>query len=465
MFTQDVTEAQSTREKYPPLLKGYPVLGVLPTFLRSPLQTLQDAQADYGEVVALNMAGEKYVLITNPAHIDHVLIQNHDNYTKGYGRARELLGNGVALAEGEHWRKQRRLIQPTFSRTKIDDLIGIIFDQTDVMITQWQDKVKTGTPVELLAETSRLTQRVIGKAVFGEDVQSAENIGAAFDQTLSGIELKLAAPEWFSRLRFLANKRFKRANAIIEEQMRQLITKRASQETGNDLMAMLLQARDEHTGQAMTFEQLRDEVTTIYLAGYETTSIALSWTLYLLAQNPAYAASVAHEAAMVVGDTPPNTDTVRQLKFTNSVLEESLRLYPPVYQFSRKAIKADYLGGYRIDPGTTILISPYVMHLKPEFWEAPNDFRPERFYEEGSKPVTTQHSYLPFGSGPRKCLGMNLALTEAAIVIACVAKNFELTYSHDAVPYPVPRATLKPNGPIRLSLAPRSTDQTTNTPV
>lgn len=436
-----------------PQASGYPFVGSLPAFLSSPLDTLFELYTRHGDVVAVNMAGHRFVLITNPDDVEHVLVNNHENYVKGYDKARALVGNGLIMNEGSSWRTQRRLMQPAFHHSRVGSLVETISGRVSTLIERWARLTDLGKPVDLVFEMSLLTQEIIAKTMFGKDTTAGERIGAAFDETLSGIEVRLAAPDWLTSLRVLANRRFGRALRVIDDEMRELITRRAGEEEpGDDLLGMLLQARDAETGRPMSYQQLRDEVTLIYLAGYETTAVSLVWTLYLLAQHPEWLDSLAEEAEQVLPESGVTADDINNLKRCRMVLDESLRMFPPAWQFTRRSTSEDVVGGYQIGRDITLWISPYVTQRRPDLWESSSEFMPERFVGNAQdKPLG--YSYFPFGGGPRKCLGMNLALTEATLTLAQIARVFRLTPETDFRRiHPRPRATLKPSGPVLASI-------------
>lgn len=407
-----------------PHIRGAPVLGALPAFLHAPLKLLSEAQEKYGDIVRINMAGQPFVLITHPEDIEYVLVRNQRNYVKGYDQARAIVGNGLILNEGSSWLRQRRLIQPAFHREKIDSLVDIIVSEIHRLISDLEDNADREEKTDLYPTVARFTRRVIAKTMFGDDSTAGQRIGEAFTVTLAGMEVRLAAPPWFTRLRWISNRRFNEAKRIIDEETGKLIAARRGNTRHDDLLTMLLEARDADTGEGMTDRELRDEITTVYLAGYETTALALVWTLHLLAYHPHYLGKICNEACSVFGSRSPTAADVEGLIHARAALDESLRLYPPGWQFTRRALNPDIVGGAEIPAGTNLWLSPYVTHHRPDLWDEPYQFRPERFTDSASGSQRPSYAYFPFGGGPRKCIGYNLATTEATLALSMLARRF-----------------------------------------
>lgn len=436
-----------------PHIRGAPVLGALPTFLHTPLQLLSQAQADYGDVVSINMAGQPFVLITHPDDIEHVLVRNQRNYVKGYDQARAIVGNGLILNEGSSWLRQRRLIQPAFHREKINTFVDIIVTEIDRMICELEEDSTREQKTDLYPVAARFTRRVIAKTMFGDDSTAGQRIGEAFTVTLAGMEVRLAAPPWFTRLRWISNRRFNEAKRVIDEETGKLIAARRDNTRYDDLLAVLLEASDAETGETMTDRELRDEITTIYLAGYETTALALVWTLHLLSYHPHHLEKIRREAHSVFGSRPPTAADVDDLVHARAALDEGLRLYPPAWQFTRRTLSPDIVGGAEIPAGTNLWLSPYVTHHRSDLWDDPDRFRPERFVTPAPARKQLPYTYFPFGGGPRKCIGYNLATTEATLALSMLASRFGSMTPTDANRrvQAKPRTTLHPDRSLKIS--------------
>lgn len=354
-----------------PAAGGYPVVGVLPRFRSDAFALLLDATREVGDVARLNFPGRDWVLLSHPDHVEHVLKANRANYVKGYDGARALLGNGLPLNEGESWLRQRRLMQPAFHRWKIARFAATMVEEAEETLKGWEGSASAGLPVDAGREMTLLTQRIVVKTMFGSSVsERGERIARAFDVGMRGIELRSQLPPWVSRLPLPVNRRFGRALATLDEEVHRIIGERQRERAGggegrDDLLSLLLDARDEDTGQGMDEGQVRDEVINIYLAGHETTAVLLTWVWYLLSKNPEVARRVGEEALEVLGDRTPNLEDLPRLVYTRMVIDETLRLYPSAWVLARKAVENDEIGGYPIPEGTGLFVCPYVTHRRP----------------------------------------------------------------------------------------------------
>ena len=410
-----------------PVLKGYPLVGALPGFRRDALATLLNAAREHGDAVRIDLGPQRFTLLSHPDHVRHVLQQNPGNYVKGYDKLRALLGDGLVMNEGESWLRQRRLMQPAFHRRRIASFAGVVTAETEEMLGRWDAQRSGGRPIDVAREMTRLTQGIIVKTMFGSSVGSeGEKISRSFDVALSGINLRFLLPLWFGRLPIPANRRFERALATLDEAVHRIIRKRRETQGGaDDLLSMLMEARDEGSGEGMSDRQLRDEVMTVYLAGHETTAMALSWCWYLLSKNPESARRVREEVLGVAGDGALGVEHLPGLVYTRMVVDETLRLYPSAWLLSRKAIRDDRIGPYLIPAGSMLFLSPFVTHRRPDLWENPEGFDPGRF-APGREDAGPRYAYFPFGGGPRQCIGNNFALMEATLIVASVARRYGL---------------------------------------
>jgi cytochrome P450 len=453
----------SKRPPSPPGPRGRLITGTAREFQQSPLEAMAALVAQYGDAVRfrffLHWDG---FLFRHPEHNKHILQENNQNYTKlphpSFVILEPLVGKGLLTNDGESWLRQRRLIQPIFHRQRIAEFGAAMIAATENMLRDWESVARAGRPIDLDREMTRLTLEIVGRSLFSMDLTGqAETVGTAF--TAVNRELALLSAQPFGifaiRMPFLPRTRQIMANIRALEQVvaRIIADRRAAGGGPHDLLAMLMAARDEQTGEAMSDRQLRDEVMTLLLAGHETTSNALCWTFYLLSEHPAVWEELAAEWASTLADRPPAVDDLPRLPFTRMVLEESLRLFPPAHTIARYAVHADEVGGYYVPPKAVLTLSPYLTHRHPDFWPEPDRFDPHRFSQENvaSRP---RYAYIPFGGGPRQCIGNNFAMTEAQLVLATIGQRFRprLVPGHPVDPEPL--ITLRPRYGMRMTLEP-----------
>ena len=433
-----------------PSARGYPLVGVLTRFRREPFALLLEATREAGDVVRLDFPGQGWVLLSRPDHIEHVLKDNRANYVKGYDKARVLLGDGLVMNEGESWLRQRRLMQPAFHRRRLVGLAETVVGETEKTLEGWEAHSSSGRPLDVGREMTLLTQRVIVKTMFGSEVgPEGEEISRAFDAAMRGIELRSQLPLWVSRLPLPVNRRFGGALAVLDEEVYGMIAQRREGvgRGRDDLLAMLLEARDEETGAGMGDREVRDEVMGIYLAGHETTAVLLTWLWRLLSKHPGAVRRVREEALEVLEDRTPGVEDLPNLVYTKMVIDETLRLYPSAWLLARRAVDDDEVGGYPIPAGTGLFVCPYVTHRRPDLWENPEGFDPGRF-DPGNADLRPRYAYYPFGGGPRQCIGQNFALMEATLIVASIARRYRLDLVPGGEVKPLPRGTLKPNSAV-----------------
>ena len=439
-----------------PVLKGYPLVGALPGFRRDALATLLNAAREHGDAVRIDLGPQRFTLLSHPDHVRHVLQHNPGNYAKGYDKLRALLGDGLVLNEGGSWLRQRRLMQPAFHRRRIATFADVVVAETEEMLGRWDARPLGGSPLDVAREMTLLTQKIIVKTMFGSSVgPEGEKISRAFDVALSGINVRFLLPLWFGKLPVPANRRFERALATLDEAVHRIVRERRLKTQGgaDDLLGMLMEARDEETGEGMTDRQLRDEVMTVYLAGHETTAMALSWCWYLLSKNPESAREVREEVVGVADDGALDIEHLPKLVHTRMVVDETLRLYPSAWLLSRRAIRDDQIGPYRVPAGTALFLSPFVTHRRPDLWENPEGFDPERF-AAGREDGRRRYAYFPFGGGPRLCIGQGFALMEATLVVASVARRYRLDLVPGREPKVRERGSLVPHPGMPMALRP-----------
>jgi cytochrome P450 len=444
------------RHLRPPGPRGYPFVGVLPHMRRDSLHFLTAMAHTYGDIVTLPFGPLRVYFLCHPDHIAYVLQQHHRNYRKSpfTDRVRPLLGQGLATSEGTLWRTQRRLMQPAFQRARLAPLAETITSTTHTMLERWQALAAAGIAVDIMAEMLRLTGEVIIRAVFGTSLPTeSETLFADFTTvTRYTWQRMLALTPWSARLPTLGRYRCSRALARLEAMIQQHMEARQHQDgAADDLLALLLAARDPTTGAPMTAQQVRDEVMTLVFAGHETTAVALTWTWYVLAHHPDVQGRVRREALEVFAGSRPTLAALARLPYTRMTIQEVLRLYPPAWILARTALADDVIGGYPIPAQTTVLLSPYVTHRHPTFWPNPERFDPQRF---APPQVAAQPpgAYVPFSAGPRACLGEHMAMMEMSLIVAYVVQAYQLTLRTGQRILPQPSLTLRPSQGVHLVL-------------
>lgn len=438
--------------------KGYPLVGVLPTFRQNPPEFLRAAARQHGGIAKLDFGLRQVYLITAPDYVKHVLQDNYRNYIRGGSikSARWLLGNGLALVDGEPWLSQRRLMQPAFHRQRIARLGAGITETIAAMLDRWQAVARAGAPIDIAAEMMRLTLTVIVKTMFSTDIsaeveqlEKAFNIGQAYIYEHG--RNPFAPPRW---LPLASNRQFRQALTFLDTLIYRLIAQRRREAAErDDLLAMLLAARDEETGQGMSDRQIRDEIMTIFFAGHETTATALAWTWYALAQHPAIEQRIRDELATTFAGTQPTAETVAQLGYMQQTFQEALRRYAPIWIFAREAVAEDQLDGYVIPAKSSIMISPYVTHLDARWWPNPDTFDPERFSAEQSA-ARPRFAFYPFGGGPHLCIGQSFAMLEAQLILAMTMQQFRLELVDRGPVVTKPQVTLRPRNGLWMRLHP-----------
>ncbi|MGA0557409.1 cytochrome P450 [Larkinella sp. VNQ87] len=446
-----------------PRLRGAPLIGNTFEFARNPLEFLTRLQRQYDRLVQFKAVGRLITLTLTPEDARHVLQENNKNYRKSeaYDVLKLFLGNGLLNSEGDFWRRQRRLAQPAFHKQRLALLVEGMNQESAELVARWQHH-NPAEPMLVSEEMMQLALAIVTRSLFSTDVKN--RLGNLSESITVIIET--AYKELFNFFPFTRNwptprtLRFRRAVAKTEAVIYEIIDSRRQtpgQVRHDDLLGMLMETQDEDTGERMNNQQVRDEVTTIFMAGHETTANALSWAFYLLAQHPEVASKLRQEIDRVLGPTnPPSMETLRELTYTTQVIQETMRLYPPAWIFSRQPLQSDQFGEYRIEvpEARAVLICPYLLHRDPRYWENPERFDPDHFLPERVKNRPT-YAYLPFGGGPRMCIGSNFALMEMQIVLAMLVRAFDFQLVAGDKVQPEPGITLRPKGGLRLRVLPR----------
>jgi cytochrome P450 len=430
------------------------MLGVMTEFNRDSLAFLERLARDYGDVVRTRFFYVPAYFLYHPDHIEYVLATNSRNFIKPLSFRtpffNRLVGNGLLTSEGEFWRRQRRLAQPAFHRERINAYARIMVRDTEEMLATWRDGEIRDTHRDMM----RLTMEVVTHTLFNANVSDdADKVARALSILVEPFGSQ-ATLKWILDNRFptATNRRFNKVAAELDEVIYRIIGQRRAgngQDQG-DLLSMLLQAHDED-GSQMTDKQLRDEVITLFLAGQETTALTLVWAWYLLAQHTEIEAKFWQELDEVLGDRTPEAADVPQLKFTEMIAKESMRLYPPAYVVGRESINECEIGGYHIPPRTQVFMSTWVVHRDPRFFDEPEKFKPERWTPEFINNLP-KYAYFPFGGGPRVCIGNTFAMMEIVLLLATIAQKYRLSL---VTKHPVelqPAMSLRPRNGIRMML-------------
>jgi cytochrome P450 len=443
-------------------MRGRPLVGVLPELVRDgPALCVRAMRAAPRSVAALRVGPAWLYAVSHPDHVQHVLVENNRNYWKGkaFNRASFLFGRGLVLNDGDSWLHQRRLMSPGFSHGAVRGLVPIIADVVRRRAERWQAHARAGEPVEMVREMMNITLETIARTMFSRGVSDGDvqRMAEAFGVVLPHVSLRFATFWLPERIPLPGARRTRAAVGVLEEIVARVVAeRRASGERPDDLLSMLLDARDAQTGAGMSDRQLRDEVLTTLFGGYEANADGLAWTWHLLARHPEADARFRAEVDAVVAGEVPTAEELGRMEYTRRLVMESMRLYPPFWWILRSALDDDVVGGTRIPAGATVLVVMYATHRHPEFWDDPERFDPDRFLPEAVA-GRHRHAYVPFGTGQRACIGRHLALLETPLVLAMLARRFR--------PVPVPgrpvvykaEASLRARHGVWMHLQPAST--------
>jgi cytochrome P450 len=417
-----------------------------------------------GGVVPLKIGLTGGHLVSDPALVRHVLLDNIDNYDKrtpAFDAVRVVLGNGMLTSGGAFWKRQRRIAQPAFHGESVRHFAPIISRLALETADEWERATAAGTPVDACTDMMKVTLRIVAETLFGDDLAGdADEINRVFPVILACLAARVTSPirppPWVPTAN---NRRLRPAldslNRIVE---RLIAMKRSRLATGGgppgghrDLLTILMLARDAETGEAMSDAQLRDEVMTLMIAGHETTANALSWLWCLLDRHPDEQERLRAELLAATGGRAPTVEDLPKLPRLKAVIQETLRLYPPVWMFDRRALGPDDLAGTKVSKGDLVIFCPYAIHRLPELWPDPETFRPERF-EAGREEQKNKFAYLPFSAGPRTCIGNSFAMIESQIIMGTLLARFRARLADPSPIMPQPRVTLRTSRPVELRL-------------
>ena len=452
-------------DNIPPGPKGKLIAGNLLEFRRDPTGFLLNAALEYGDVVYLKFGPQQIYLINSPDYIRDVLVTNNRNFIKSRGlqMAKRFLGEGLLTSEGDFHRRQRRLAQPAFHKQRITAYAHVMAEYAERTRDRWHD----GETLDIHQEMMQVTLGIVGKTLFDADVESeAKEIGEALNSIMQLFDrITIPFPQLMNSLPLPSNFRFLKAHRRLDRTMYRIIGEhRAAGVDRGDLLSMLLLAQDEEgDGGSMTDLQLRDEAMTIFLAGHETTANAMTWTWYLLSQDPEIEAKLHREIDEVLEGRLPTADDVSRLRYTEMVFAESMRMYPPAWAMGRQVLSDYEIDGYVAPAGSIILMSPWVMHHNARYYPDPFKFDPERWTPQ-NREARPKFSYFPFGGGPRVCIGEGFAWMEGVLLLAAIAQKWQMRLEAGHRVELRPLITLRPKYGMRMTVASRTKSIQANNP-
>lgn len=439
----------------PPGPKSRGLIGNFPLGSADPLALYTQWARQYGDILYYRFLSRHIYFLNSPELVKYALLTNYQNFIKGdpLRLNRRIFGNGLLTNEGDSWLQQRRLIQPAFHRNKIQSYGDTMVTFTERMVAGWQD----GAALDIHQEMMRLGLKIVAKVLFNVEIAAdTDRVSTALNtvQDLSSGG-RMLLPPIFRLLPTADNLRYRRAARELDDVVYGLIRdRRANGQVADDLLYALLQVKNE-AGQSMPDRQLRDEVMTLLLAGHETTAVSLSWTWYLLSHNPDVEQKLWSELRRVLNGRSPGIEDLAELPYTDRVIKEAMRLYPPVWAVVRTCVKECEIGGYQVPSGSTVFMSQWVMHRDPRFYDQPEQFNPDRWLDSHAKEIP-KFAYFPFGGGPRTCIGASFATMEAVLVLATIAQNYQVRVVQDQPIAPVPTMTLRPRHGIQVIVTRRS---------
>lgn len=431
--------------------QGLSLVKSLYEYSRTPLEFSLKCARQYGDIVSLSIGSIRNYLLNDPSLIEEVLSKQNQNFTKdiSYRILKKTFGNGLLLSDGELWKRHRKLMQSAFSSDRIASYASGIVGETSRMLATWREEV-----IDIHYEMSLLTVKVITQSMFGVDAtETAKEIMEALDtimlQYFHQAEMFFLLPTWLPTIgNWKAHLATKRLNEIVYD-----IIEQRRQFPKDDLLSIMLRIEDEN-GDGLSDRELRDEVMTLLLAGHDTTANALTWTLMLLAQNPEAEAKLVAEVRSVLQEGLPTIDDLAKLQYTEMVLKESMRLYPPAWALGREVTHDCTIGNYHFTRGTTIIVSQWVMHRDKRFFDNPEQFLPER-WNDNLEQRLPRCAYFPFGAGPRVCIGKTFSMMEATLTLAMVVQQFSFTLVQQHSIELLPSITLRPKQGVKMMLTRR----------
>ena len=438
--------------------RGHFLFGSMFEFQKDRLGFVTRMASEYGDVVRFRVANLVFYQVNHPQGVQRILQDNNHNYIKGdsFQVFRTFVGHSLFTSEGDFWLRLRRLMQPVFHRQRLAGFADLMSCLTQEMLEGWQPWAHNGQPFDIAEQMTRLTMQIVTQALFSSQVAGeAHAIGQAVTLLLADAAYRFDVP-FYPALSVPTphNQRTRAAQRLLDQTIYSIIAERRQRvESAQDLLGMLMQARDDK-GEGMSDEQLHNEALTMFIAGHETTANALTWAWYLLAQHPHVEQRLHEELEQTLQGRPPSGADLPRLAYTRMLLEETMRLYPPAWITNRSVVEDDEICGYHIPRNSVVAISPYAMQRDPRFWEEPEVFDPQRF-APGQGEDRPNYAYFPFGGGPHQCIGKGFALMEATLVLAAVAQRYRLVLHAGQHIEPLPQITLRPRDGIQVIALPR----------
>lgn len=433
MIEQEIE--QNIELRTPPGPEPLPVIGnLLDIRSKGFIDFYMDVWRTYGDIAQIKLGPMPSYLFIRPEHIHHVLVKNPDTYVKGssMNKLRGAIGNGIFTMEGEEWRGRRKMMQPTYTPKGIQQFADIMSSAADDIVQRWNG-MSADTVFDMNVEMTRATMSVISQSIFGMDINDnfkeiGDSLHGLLEFVSNGVTALMEVPLFVPTPK---NQRYKNDKKVVAEFIYGIINKRREEGLRNDLLSMMMTMQDED-GQTMNDEELHNEVLINFFAGNETTASLLTWTWYYLAKLPDIEAKLHEEVDRVLQGRIPTLDDIENLPYTRMILEETLRLYPPVMMTARSATEDDVVDGYKVPAGALAIVMPYATHRHPEFWERPDEFYPEHFLPEAVE-KRPRYAFFPFGAGQRICIGNHFAMMETIIIVAHVAQHYKARFSvpHD----------------------------------
>lgn len=454
-----------TALKEPPIYKSGRLMGHFHTMRESLLKLFVNTHENMGEIARVRL-GPKYVYFTkNPEHIAEILTKQSSRFakqTRGYEKLRLFLGEGLVTSEGDFWKKQRRIAQPAFHRERIAGFVDTMGRAAEEIFPTWDAATHQEKSFDISQQMMELTLKIAGETLFSQDIsEKNSSFGPSLSYVLEHFNWLVSAkgpyPEYWPLPR---NIRFWKDLRNLKSRAQKIIQQRRTDPGSyNDLLAMLMEAKDEETGESMSDKHLLDEVFTMLLAGHETTANALSWTFHLLSQHPDIAERVAQENAELLGERRPEAHELKSLTYTEQVFKEALRLYPPVWALARKATQETQLGDYLLPKGAFIFFAQYITQRDAQHWKDPEVFNPDRFapeaFKEFKKKPNWRFIYFPFSRGQRQCIGDQFAMMEGLTVLSILSRKYTFKPDSTRVVEPEPTLTLRPKNGLFLHIGKR----------
>jgi cytochrome P450 len=432
------------------------MFGILRELRADRLGLMSRAVEEYGDAVRVAIGPKKLYIFNHPDHAKHVLADNAANYHKGIGytEAKRALGDGLLTSEGALWKEQRRTIQPVFQHKRIAAQADVIIDEALALVERLRAYRGASGPVDVLSEVTALTLGVLGSTLLDTDLGAFDSVEHSFeavqDQAMFEMETLGLVPRW---LPLKGQRAFRSARAHLAHVVGILVAQRKATPSvsGDDVLTRLIASTAKETDKRVADSRMRDELVTLLLAGHETTASTVGWTLDLMSRHPEVRARLHEEAVAVFGDRRPVYEDLTRLRYTNMVLQEAMRLYPPVWILPRRAIADDEVGGYHVPAGAEVLICPYILHRHPRYWPEPDRFDPDRF-DPDTRVDRPRYAHLPFGAGPRFCVGNHLGMMEATFVIAALARDLRLEKDPGTHVKPEPMMSLRLGGGLPMTV-------------